>query len=641
MWNGFVSLLGNWSTTIHVIPAAKVPKWPESGVFPRSTMISGEKFIISPEEMEYASWLAHNLGVDHFPDSQEFNEKVLSSTTKKEKFSLLKNIKDSNFYDIIVEVIHTYPVDGRTTLYVTDYTEHRLFYNQQFGGNLEDVSYSRDGDEFGYTQGKKKAKDGKNGWPGPYGKRCLQITAYDHQANFINEEVKPHDWVLLKNVNTKMSNLNGCIEGVLRDDRGGVEERLYVQIIRKADEAERNDVRWKEAVRRKKDYWDRFKEQHKSFLEEAAKPLDKDPPPKNAPSGKKNAKQRRKERRAAAAAAEQQSTDKEQKNVKKQGLNSHVRCNDGDQALTSVAEILRVSPEHAIPRTERSFRLPFINVKYRANVRVVDYFPNRLTDFVVGRRESEYDMLSDFSGGESTDNEGDMELFRKGQGFGGAKTWQWRFGLRVTDFDNKNPTAKDCMWLVVDNESGQSLLQMDAENLREHPQKLDELREALFLLWGDLEEKKSELIKDRAAKQRKVLEKEAELSEKGDNSTREAPNQPTNKRPRPGDAPPPDSDEDDDRAPCKRQRTTETLTPNTEANPDTTSTVEQEPEKVDLPTAILRLPVSNKGFTCCIKEYGVKVPEDDKKKSDVGEEPGWERTFGMFGTTIMGSVDEE
>jgi hypothetical protein len=197
------------------------------------------------------------------------------------------------------------------------------------------------------------------------------------------------------------------------------------------------------------------------------------------------------------------------------------------------------------------------------------------------------------------------------------------------------------MWLVVDNESGQSLLQMDAENLREHPQKLDELREALFLLWGDLEEKKSELIKDRAAKQRKVLEKEAELSEKGDNSTREAPNQPTNKRPRPGDAPPPDSDEDDDRAPCKRQRTTETLTPNTEANPDTTSTVEQEPEKVDLPTAILRLPVSNKGFTCCIKEYGVKVPEDDKKKSDVGEEPGWERTFGMFGTTIMGSVDEE
>jgi protection-of-telomeres protein 1 len=42
----------------------------------------------------------------------------------------------------------------------------------------------------------------------------------------------------------------------------------------------------------------------------------------------------------------------------------------------------------------------------------------------------------------------------------------------------------------------------------------------------------------------------------------------------------------------------------------------------------------NKPFTCCIREYGVQVSEDDEKKMDAGEGKRWERVFGLFGTMI-------
>lgn len=109
--------------------------------------------------------------------------------------------------------------------------------------------------------------------------------------------------------------------------------------------------------------------------------------------------------------------------------------------------------------------LPFVNQKYRANVRVVDFFPDRLEDFAVGRRRSEYDILSDYSGGESTDNEEDMRTFRKGKGFGGEKVWSWRFALLVEDLaeDHELVGKRPYIWLNVDNQAAQGLLDMDAK----------------------------------------------------------------------------------------------------------------------------------------------------------------------------------
>jgi protection-of-telomeres protein 1 len=102
--------------------------------------------------------------------------------------------------------------------------------------------------------------------------------------------------------------------------------------------------------------------------------------------------------------------------------------------------------------------LPFDVCKYKANIRVVNYFPDKIEDFAVGRRVTEYDMLSDYSGGEETDMEANRRLFKEGKGF--AKKYEWRFALEVEDAD---PTCKnERVWLLVDNHSAQGLLNKDA-----------------------------------------------------------------------------------------------------------------------------------------------------------------------------------
>ena len=102
--------------------------------------------------------------------------------------------------------------------------------------------------------------------------------------------------------------------------------------------------------------------------------------------------------------------------------------------------------------------MPFDVCKYKANVRVINYFPEKIEDFAVGRRVTEYDMLSDYSGGEDTDIEADRRLFKNGKGF--AKKYEWRFALEVEDAD---PACKnERMWLLVDNHSAEGLLNLDA-----------------------------------------------------------------------------------------------------------------------------------------------------------------------------------
>lgn len=109
--------------------------------------------------------------------------------------------------------------------------------------------------------------------------------------------------------------------------------------------------------------------------------------------------------------------------------------------------------------TNRTIALPFVVGKYKANVRVIGYFPPDVADFAVGRRASEYDMLSDYSGGEDTDAEEFNRSWKSGKG-APLKQWEWRFALQVEDANNK--AGQERMWLIVDDMSGQGLLNLDA-----------------------------------------------------------------------------------------------------------------------------------------------------------------------------------
>lgn len=118
-----------------------------------------------------------------------------------------------------------------------------------------------------------------------------------------------------------------------------------------------------------------------------------------------------------------------------------------------------------IPSSPPTLPMPFVNHKYRVNIRVIDYYPHDLRFFSVGHRKGEYDVLSDNSSDSNTDNEGDMEDFRAGKGFGTSRSWRWRFALYVEDAmpdANIKPEDRARTWIHVDNEAAQCLIDLDA-----------------------------------------------------------------------------------------------------------------------------------------------------------------------------------
>lgn len=102
--------------------------------------------------------------------------------------------------------------------------------------------------------------------------------------------------------------------------------------------------------------------------------------------------------------------------------------------------------------------LPFVNRNFRANTRVIDFFPDRLEDFTVGRVVSDYDILSDHESG--TDSDAGDEI----RGLRQTKEWKWQFALKLEDgnvSDDSKPKGK--LWALVDHNDAQFLLGLDAD----------------------------------------------------------------------------------------------------------------------------------------------------------------------------------
>ncbi|KAL8903995.1 MAG: hypothetical protein Q9207_003575, partial [Kuettlingeria erythrocarpa] len=159
------------------------------------------------------------------------------------------------------------------------------------------------------------------------------------------------------------------------------------------------------------------------------------------------------------------------------------------------------------------YTLPFQNLKSRALVRIVDFFPPNIADFAVRKREkSEFDVLSECSADSSsseddqrrrplpddteTEEENDAASQRADDDNNADHTpkWEWRFALVLEDASSSKPTSTtpptERLTAYVTEADAVFLLKLDACNLRRKSQALAALREKLFLLWGDLEERK-------------------------------------------------------------------------------------------------------------------------------------------------------
>jgi protection-of-telomeres protein 1 len=154
---------------------------------------------------------------------------------------------------------------------------------------------------------------------------------------------------------------------------------------------------------------------------------------------------------------------------------------------------------------------------------------------------------------------------------------------------------------------------LTSNSLRGDQDSLRQLKEQLCILWGNLEEHKSAALQQQTGG--------------NPNSSTPPSLDPESSDPRPwrkaGEQPDLDSEEEnetsqlDSGAAVSGQKSLGEL--------DTFNAKSQ----VSIPT------VSNKAFTCCIKQYGVKVKEDDPSKANAGNGTKWKRMFGLFGTRIV------
>ncbi|KAF4452017.1 Protection of telomeres protein 1 [Fusarium austroafricanum] len=567
------SLLTHYSTRISVYKASKIPNPPGEASCALYPPNSSKDSRPSDKENSFVSEMYHTIDKSRIPSQEEFETMVVTSANLKNKFGLLADVQGDRFYDIVAQVVRPPHDEGdKITIWVSDYTENSAFHN--FSINVDGTSLGRDGDPYGYTDKFTKASD----WPGPFGKRCIQITCWEPHATVIRDEkIEALAWVLIKNLQVKLGHNGANLEGYLREDRGSVGPKINIRMLDTNTNSENFDPRAKEALQRKREY-ERLRKGQLKDIKEASKAGQKrkngtesNTEPKKDNSRAKRAKKRAKQR----ASIQGEASAREQGAIPVADLNTQVKCENQDKPVSLISEITSVvRHETTINGDFIKLSLPFVNLNYRANVRVVDFSPSNLTDFAYPKKESEYDDLSD-DGEESvsnseTDDENGQPKQRMMDDFTKVRNWEWRFFLELEDAAVPGKPEKKRLWVAVDNQSAQCLVGLDASNLRQDREALAALRDKMFTLWGNLEEKK-------------VAAQEAARKGK----------------------PPADSDDED------------------QQQPET-----KESDKTQL---------TNRAFPCCIQQYGIKVAESDPSKANAGKGKRWQRMFRLFGAMIAGA----
>ena len=618
--------MSNFNTRWTVFPASAIPQrlpgiggndWPGSLKYFKDPKDS----IPTETEMRYAFELA-NQGPCAFntapsvtdPSSsvaQSFSSsaatslsplsssKPLSSKSlpRREKFSLLQDIKADTYYDLVGQVVKLFPGNGIVELYITDYTSNGLLYDYEWHENEEEDGYP-------YKQSNYDRK-----WSGPWGRQTLTVTLWPPHNYFAQNSVEEQETVHLRNVHVRWSK-GGKLEGVLHTDKM-YPDRVGISVLGEREKEDNEKV--KDMFRRRSEYRKTIDLIQKKAIATSrgqkrkaageGRPLARSSARKKRKKEKENlAKRRRNTHSSQSEHSESGDTDHitdaksmkrsaEESAVKpRRDLNPDVRSSHGSVPPLSLRKILSRDETHVVsPPEGRSYLLPFQNIKTRSTVRVVDYFPDELADFSVSTSSKTVADLNDRSDAESISSHAsshDNGALHDNQ----VEKWEWRFGLIVEDAtstkSNKSRNsakADDSIRFTayVAQEDADFLLRLDAVDLRADTKALDTLREKLFLLWGDLEEQKTASINQQLT----------------DDSSRALT------------ADDPGSKDDKERK--------ETIMP------------------------------SGRPFECCLMEYGVQASEqhgeqdrvDDREIDDDAEHltvgKNWKRRWRMFGTTII------
>ncbi|KHN94593.1 telomere-binding alpha subunit central domain-containing protein [Metarhizium album ARSEF 1941] len=584
------SLVTHKTSDLHVYESARIPRARADASKARRlsnrTKINRQP---SKAENEFVSVLYDTINKERLPSDSEFNVMKRNSVNvkKKNKFSELKDLQDGMFVDAVVEIVkEPYDLGDKFTLWVSDYTEHPSFYHFKFSGagSLEGGDDGLDGDS-NMSPGTPQKSESK----GPFGKMSMQITCFEPHASVIRDKhLSVGTWICLRNLQVKFGHSTANLEGYLREERGVQGIKVNISKLNHLN-GSRLGPELKSALDRKEAY-ERRRKKDLEALQEAANAglkrraqLGTGPEPSVTPV--KTAKQRRTESRLSKQVEYGRQNDlagnalpphdKPTEDVP-EDLNRQIKCENGSKAVTSVADILAPAYHEATIQGDTiKIQLPFINSNYRTYVRVTDFMPCCLEDFARPKRRiagsaalsDNEDSAPESASGSDDDTHTPSALTKV------VTEWEWRFYLKLENA-TRNESARDSIWVVVNNQSAQMLLSLDASDLRNDEKNLSSLRLKLWSLWGNLEEQKA-------------------IMTHGPMRARHLEN---------GDAPPGHSDDDEEAVLKNRAR-------------------EQ---------------VCNCSFGCCIRQYGVTVAEDDETMADAGNGKRWLRMFALFGTRISG-----
>lgn len=457
----------------------------------------------TPAELNYAKTLveAKDLsGIRVPPKGVSLDTTaVLTGTTRsptlsRHKFRVIRDIRPPfevaglQFVDLVGEVRRVYSGLGNPVeMQLTDYTEHPQLYNYEdnHGANMQNSS-----------------------WPGPWGMMTITINAWDQHGEYVMDKVRDAEidlgtYVRVTNVQIKMDKHGSLMQGHLRG--GGSNAGTNVTILASKDAEHILELR--ELLTRRREYNTDRKAKAIGFVQDAPnakRAREEDRPQKMTEQPKKKSKsalQREKRRleKEKAKANEQmvQSNDNQAKKAKIQS-NQHVRCETVSAKLTTISSIMQGDSLDRTTPSGNPYRLPFQNCKYKSKVQVIDFFPDSLADFASPYRTSDYEALSDYDSGH--DEDATLEHARRNEE---KVKWKWHFFIMVRDPTSAQLLPKEyqaegermdppALPVQVTGQDGDYLLNMVASNLHDNLGDLARLKEKLFVLWGDLEEKKSE-----------------------------------------------------------------------------------------------------------------------------------------------------
>ncbi|CAD6576115.1 MAG: hypothetical protein ASARMPREDX12_007733 [Alectoria sarmentosa] len=508
-WSGMTIGLSTRGTSWVVFPADSIPVIAPSSAVQLKSVKDARALAPTPAEMQYAISLCNSRDRNTFtyPSSQHTGSATIplvlsapSGPQWRDKFSLVKDVNVDTFYNLIGQVVRLYASNGRVELYLTDYTGNFLLWN--YPEPDEGDGCGREGDEFSYSAGNSANKK----WKGPFGKLTLTVTLWGNNASFVQQHVKENDFVHLRNVHIKFSK-DAKVEGALHSDRR-YPERIDVNVLNINDE----DDRVKDVLRRKRDFWKKLNNKAEDYIHQTnalkRKGMEDDKPLSKNQARKKR-KQESKQLSRSKELGEEDQSDKENDTgddrdrlfrkkktldrrslSQNQELNTSIRCAHHLIAPRPVSSIISLDKHANTTPDGASYTFPFQNINSRATVRAIDFFPPKLVDFAVPRpRSSEYAILSEDGCSESESDRPSNDLDDRCDAE--DVQWEWRFGLVLEDALGARHQEKASMEVYVTGQDAEGLLKLEAEDLRKSPAALDTLREKLFLLWGDLEERKA------------------------------------------------------------------------------------------------------------------------------------------------------